>query len=265
MSKVSCDIIKDLLPSYIEDICSEDTKKFVNCHLKECKDCRELTKMMKKTELVSEQTEQKMVDSVKKVKKHIRKITGFGILVGLFGIVRAMFLERFDMVPISFYYLAMPIFLVILHSILLDYKGKQKRTKWSIGLGIVETVLIGYSILLEFRCIQWIQSGQYPFGWEESRIGIFLSYQFGISTIIQGILFIIAMWTDIKMKISNRMVMKECILGICINLVFLSLLKRMDTLEGFIRIRNQTLGIVVGEWILVVGILWIFSLYHNKK
>ena len=99
MSKISCNIIKDLLPSYMENICSEDTKEFVNQHLKECKDCSALVKIMQETELVSNQTDQKMADSMKKVKKHVQKMIEFGVLLGLIGIGMAVSAEYFGAVP----------------------------------------------------------------------------------------------------------------------------------------------------------------------
>ena len=35
-----CKLVQDLLPSYIDGVTSEDTKNFVEEHLKECKDCK---------------------------------------------------------------------------------------------------------------------------------------------------------------------------------------------------------------------------------
>ncbi|MFJ8099972.1 MULTISPECIES: zf-HC2 domain-containing protein [unclassified Lysinibacillus] len=37
---MNCNIIKDLLPSYIDGICSEDTTKVVEEHLHHCEECR---------------------------------------------------------------------------------------------------------------------------------------------------------------------------------------------------------------------------------
>lgn len=264
MKKVdcNCNIIKDLLPSYIEDICSEDTREFVNHHLKECADCSALARMMQKTELVSEQMDRKAVDYIKKVKQHIWKFTGFGILLGVIGIGMAMLMQRFGMVPVWFYYIVMPVFLVVLHEVLSDYPIVQQRTRWNVGIFLIEVIFIGYSVLLEFLCDYWVKSGSYPFGLEMGSMGLFISYQFRISTLIQGILFAVVMRIHLKKRVSYRCVMDGCVLGICVNFSFLSLLGRMDTLESFVRIRNQTLGIVFGEWIFVVGIL---SLIRKKN
>ncbi len=265
MSKVSCEVIKDLLPSYLEEICSKDTKEFVDCHLKECEACRLLIGRMERTRLVSEKAEKQVINSIKKVKRHIQKLIGFGILLGLIGIGMGVLLERFGIVPILFYEIVMPIFLIAYYNLLSDYSLEQKWRKWNIGIGIVEVILVGYSVLLEFLCIWWIQNQIMPFGLEESKIGLFLSYQYWISTIVQGILFAVGIGTSVKKGISCRGGINGAVLGICINVTFLSLLKSMDTVEGFIKNRNQTLFSICIEWILVVGILEIVYWFRKKK
>lgn len=51
---MSCNIIIDLLPLYIDDVCSEDSRRMVEEHLKECEDCRREAEMMKKEITVSD-------------------------------------------------------------------------------------------------------------------------------------------------------------------------------------------------------------------
>ncbi|MCV4235170.1 zf-HC2 domain-containing protein [Virgibacillus sp. LDC1] len=46
MSRVSCDIIQDLLPLYYDDVCSADTRVLVEGHLADCPDCREVLSHM---------------------------------------------------------------------------------------------------------------------------------------------------------------------------------------------------------------------------
>lgn len=40
MSKVSCEIIKDMLPLYYDNVCSDDSKRMVEEHLLECNNCK---------------------------------------------------------------------------------------------------------------------------------------------------------------------------------------------------------------------------------
>jgi hypothetical protein len=40
MSNISCDIIKDLLPLYYDNICSEESRKLIDEHIANCKICK---------------------------------------------------------------------------------------------------------------------------------------------------------------------------------------------------------------------------------
>lgn len=44
---MNCNIIKDLLPSYVDGICSEDTVELIEEHLHTCDDCKKYLAMMK--------------------------------------------------------------------------------------------------------------------------------------------------------------------------------------------------------------------------
>lgn len=46
MNKLSCDIIRDLLPLYKDHVCSEKSRELVDGHLKECESCQKLLATM---------------------------------------------------------------------------------------------------------------------------------------------------------------------------------------------------------------------------
>ena len=69
MSKLSCDVIRDLIPTYVDEICSADTKIIVEQHLQECRDCKNLVEMIKETEIVSVASDAKEIDYMRRIKK----------------------------------------------------------------------------------------------------------------------------------------------------------------------------------------------------
>ena len=74
MSKRECDIIKDLLPSYVDEICSEASKEWIEEHLKECEECRKTVSMLKDTEISAKKLEQEILDAGRKViRKNLRR------------------------------------------------------------------------------------------------------------------------------------------------------------------------------------------------
>lgn len=48
MSKISCDVINDMLPLYVEEVTSEDTNQLLEEHLATCDTCRKDYEIMKK-------------------------------------------------------------------------------------------------------------------------------------------------------------------------------------------------------------------------
>ena len=46
MAKIPCEIIRDLLPLYQDDICSEKSRNAIEEHIKECESCRKYLKKM---------------------------------------------------------------------------------------------------------------------------------------------------------------------------------------------------------------------------
>ncbi len=73
-----CGIIKDLLPLYIDDVCNEDSKKAVEIHLSECKNCRNYYESMKSTDgFIKKKNDNsediKMANSLKNVKLKINR------------------------------------------------------------------------------------------------------------------------------------------------------------------------------------------------
>ena len=82
--KISCSIIRDLLPLYAEDLASEDTRALVDGHLCECEECKTVLNGMKKTTLVLPET---ATESLGKVKKHIRRRRVLSVMAALLTLI----------------------------------------------------------------------------------------------------------------------------------------------------------------------------------
>ena len=68
MNNIPCGVIRDLLPLYTEELCSEESRTLVENHLKDCPDCRSLKESMKKTEPLPVDSG----ESLKKMKKELK-------------------------------------------------------------------------------------------------------------------------------------------------------------------------------------------------
>jgi len=82
---ISCDIIKDLLPLYHDGVCSEDSKKVVDEHLRHCESCRDELKAMDSKLPITNRTENLAeAEAVKKLSKRWKKGMMKSVLKGVF-------------------------------------------------------------------------------------------------------------------------------------------------------------------------------------
>lgn len=76
--KYNCDVIKDLLPLYHDEVCSEASKEVVEEHLKECISCKEILQKLKNT-VYEDILEEQSHDIIK---THERKEQKYSFIVG---------------------------------------------------------------------------------------------------------------------------------------------------------------------------------------
>lgn len=83
-SRIRCEVVRDLLPSYIEGLTSEVTNEEIESHLSACKECEILYCEMKTP--IEKPIETKELDYLKKVKERTNKKVFFvgALIVGLF-------------------------------------------------------------------------------------------------------------------------------------------------------------------------------------
>ncbi len=77
MSKISCEIIKDLLPLYIDNVCSSDSTDAIEEHLKDCPLCEaELLNLQNNTDIkpeIDKDIDKAVKNANKKIKKSKKK------------------------------------------------------------------------------------------------------------------------------------------------------------------------------------------------
>ena len=85
--KIPCNIVQDLLPNYIEDLCSEETKQQLGEHLQKCQECNRKYKEMvgELSEEYSMEEEDNLLEEIQPLKKikrrHIWQLVSLGALI----------------------------------------------------------------------------------------------------------------------------------------------------------------------------------------
>lgn len=89
MTRIPCEIIRDLLPSYMDELTSEESNQAVEEHLKECETCRAYFQAMKEA-VASERYVEKSREEIKKEIHPLKKIereTRKRIVIAVFAVL----------------------------------------------------------------------------------------------------------------------------------------------------------------------------------
>ena len=77
---MNCNIIKDLMPSYIDQICSKETTIAIEEHIEQCQKCKEMLQLMQQPPVKKIETN---VAAAKEPFKRINKIRRLQVITGI--------------------------------------------------------------------------------------------------------------------------------------------------------------------------------------
>jgi predicted anti-sigma-YlaC factor YlaD len=66
MKEINCNIIKDILPLYVDGVVSDDTKEMVEEHLEHCEECKKEIELMKQELYIPVEKEASFIKNFKK-------------------------------------------------------------------------------------------------------------------------------------------------------------------------------------------------------
>lgn len=86
--KITCNIIQDMLPLYVDDVLSEDSRKMVEEHLKDCEVCCEKRRNMEEDSLpsfsqASENEKNAEKEILLGIRRRIRRKRLAAVLIGM--------------------------------------------------------------------------------------------------------------------------------------------------------------------------------------
>lgn len=96
MSKIPCEVIQDLLPSYIDELTSSVTNEEIRNHLNDCENCSEILRSMQAPEITVESEEEKAeIDFLKKTKNGVLKAIALCVVAAVLVIVGVLFTRTY--------------------------------------------------------------------------------------------------------------------------------------------------------------------------
>lgn len=149
-NKMPCELIRDLLPSYIDHLTSEVTNLYIEEHLAECEECCRILGIMREPYREPEEKEKQEIDFLKKIKKRTR-ITVLRSMLAVMAVCGIIWFAKLF------------IFGTCAYSEYMDcsvrVNGKQLTVSGSAGDNDLEIAGVRYSeedgvITISFRCVQ---------------------------------------------------------------------------------------------------------------
>lgn len=233
MTKLTCDITKDLIPSYLDGICSEDSRQAVEEHLETCEACRSCLAQLRETELTADRAEKAQLNFMKKVKRHYAAKNALGVVL-LFVLSLATLILFPKVSPGSetdLYCVLFPVLTLGVFFLLSNYRAKPPRSRLRTAAAVLSALGILYSILLGTLTERAITTFTGFWGMELSSVGPFLHFRFLLVVLLELAVFAGCAWSSIKNEHSFGFLPLMNLAGCALSLSCNSLLYYMDSAE----------------------------------
>jgi len=233
MNKRECDIIKDLLPSYVDEICSEASKEWIEEHLKECEECRKTVSMLKNTEISAKKLEQESLEAGRKViRKNLRRsVFNLGLCLLTAFLMFLVFVLDGVQVPNMALYIVFPIGLLMTW---LTFRNQTKfRTwdKWDSVMTAVAVLATGYGAGMMKYCFSQAVKGGAVFGLVRNDWGPFLYSQMVLAAVLCFVVYVLQIVRTVKQGRSNSLPLCLSLTGIFLMLAYCSYMGYLTDLE----------------------------------
>lgn len=235
----NCNIVKDLLPLYLEELCSEDSKNYVEAHLAQCEDCQNSCALLKPGSLTADAAETQEINAFKKLKAHIieQKLIGYLLFlavlgVGIFTLLLTVSANRFYFVC---YALLMPL-TILATDFAFRSKTAASPTKSDRALLITQSLLLLSSACMMFYVALTLYHApdSTPLGVPLPQTGPLMAALFQTVIILSLLILAACLYQIIRAKIHYGILPGISILCIFLNLTYLSTLYTMIPPESLL-------------------------------
>lgn len=266
MEKVNCDIIQDLIPSYVDKVCSEASKRCVEEHLETCEACKKTVENYCNTDFATEAIEQKELDGYKKVKAEIKRQNvmcyGFVLILAAFGVFT--FQSNMNNIPTFFYYVIFSICIVGTYFLSVNQKNWVNIGKMDMVLVGASTMISGFGIFLLCYCIELVSTGRLPFGIAAEKIGPFVHSLWGVLFILQLLIYGYMLVKLLRKNVDCRWILCLNLTGMFLLLSYVTLLTRTYAYENFQHDFIEMTAVILILGMMGVG-FYLFSAFQYRK
>ena len=166
--KIHCDIIRDLLPLYADEACSEESRRMVEEHLQECPECGSMLERLKNMEIeegLKNEKDTVIAYGAQQFRK--RSATVGGTVSGLFmiPILACLVINIFTGAGMGWFFIVLASLAVAASLILVPILVPEDKAFWMFCAFCVSLMLLlGVTCLVSRGNWFWVASGASLFG-----------------------------------------------------------------------------------------------------
>ncbi len=263
MNKITCNVIRDLLPSYMDGICTQDSQVLVEEHLQECRECRACKTRMTVEDMALKPEYGEELDYLKKIRRNmdLSTIVFFLIIIGV-STTFLMYLQTRDH-PVP-YLMLVPV-LIICNYLMFFWQDKKKgaeKSKKIIWFNLANILIALYSPFLMMVVVNnWFNTGKLPFGLEIESCGPFVYYQLLAVMIIEIAVWIITIAVHIRTSQFYISLSGVSITGFCVALYYIQVIQSLMEIDKYAGL-SRTSVLILAEGFILTGI---FCLVDRKR
>ncbi len=230
MKNKECDIIRDLLPSYVEELCSEASKEWVEAHMADCEECRTRAELLKSTEISAKELDIKQLDATHKIKqKNLRsRMVSLGMCLFLAALTVLVINGGNQKISHAALSAALPICILMTWFVNRSQKQSRRWDKWDTVSVTAAVLTTAYGIgMMWYICLNTLGGGR-VFGLELSETGPFLLLQIMLSA---GICFAVYVVQIIRLYCqgsTSSIILNLALCGIFLMLIYGVLLGQLS-------------------------------------
>lgn len=256
MSKRDCDIIKDLLPSYVDEICSEASKEWIEEHLTECEECRATAELMKNTEISSKRLEQESLEAGRKViRQNLRRsVLNLGLCLLMAFLILFVFELDSVQIPHMALYIAFPICMLMTWLSCRNQTRLRTWDTWDTVGTVLAVVAMGYGALMMWYCFSQAFKGETVFGLAPNNFGPFLYGQMVLAAVVCFIVYMLQMVRTVKQGRSNSLPLSLSLTGIFLMMAYCIYMGYLTDLNiALEQLKDATFTVLfIGLWCTIV-------------
>lgn len=259
-----CEIIQDLIPSYVDEVCSDRSKEVVEAHMRECDTCKKLVEQYRATEFSSGKLEEKELNGLKKIRRRLQRQQIVSWVLALLLVILGVqaFWGRGAVPRLMYDVLMLLCMFGVYHTGKeTDRQEAPRRADHLLAAGAVVLAVISIGVLC--LAMSQVLSGRQVLGVAPAHAGPTLAGIWALCFIAQLVIFISLWYRQSRRHVENRFRLCICITGMFLLLVYVEALRSLESIDTVIRsfVSMSVVILLLG----LAGTLICYFLPHRKR